>query len=131
MEKFCLKWNDFESNVRVYFRKLREKEGLFDVTLATEDGQEIKAHKIILSAGSDFFSGLFLRNNQLEISRKNFYPSNISVNALSLVINSNCKSWIFTILITTKGKVHLESTANTKNEKYTRRITDAKGINSS
>jgi len=26
MEKFCLKWNDFESNVREYFRKLREKE---------------------------------------------------------------------------------------------------------
>ena len=57
-----------------------------------------------------------LRNDQLEIFGKNFCPSNISIKALSLVINSNCKSWIFTILITTKGKIHLESTANTKNE---------------
>ena len=63
MEKFCLKWDDFGSNVGEYFRKLREDQRLFDVTLATEDGQEIKAHKIVLSAGSDFFNNIFLRNN--------------------------------------------------------------------
>ena len=62
MEKFCLKWDDFGSNVGEYFRKLREDQRLFDVTLATEDGQEIKAHKIVLSAGSDFFNNIFLRN---------------------------------------------------------------------
>ena len=61
MEKFCLKWNDFESNIRE--EKLREGQRLFDVTLATEDGQEIKAHKLILSSGSVFFNDIFLRNN--------------------------------------------------------------------
>ena len=61
MDKLCFRSNAF--NVKESFRKFREYEGLFDVTLATEDGQEIKAHKIILSAGSYFFSDIFLRNN--------------------------------------------------------------------
>ena len=67
-----------------------------------------------LHKSAEMIQILFLRNNQLEIFGKNFYPSNISVNALSLVINSNCKSWIFTILITTKRQIHLESITNTK-----------------
>ena len=68
MEKFCLKWNEFEANIRESFRNLREEERLFDVTLATDDGQHIKAHKMILAAGSDFFSDIFLKtdhNNML------------------------------------------------------------------
>ena len=68
MEKFCLKWNEFETNIRESFRNLREEERLFDVTLATDDGQHIKAHKMILAAGSDFFSDIFSKtdhNNML------------------------------------------------------------------
>ena len=63
MEKYCLKWNEFEGNIRQSFRKLREEERLFDVTLATDDGQHIQAHKMILSAGSDFFSDIFMKTN--------------------------------------------------------------------
>ena len=63
MEKYCLKWNEFEGNIRQSFRKLREEERLFDVTLATDDGQHIQAHKMILSAGSDFFSDIFIKTN--------------------------------------------------------------------
>merc|ERR1712173_254288 len=37
--------------------------GLFDVTLATDDGHHIQAHKIILSAGSNFFKDIFTRSN--------------------------------------------------------------------
>ena len=50
MDKFCLKWEDFEENIRKSFRKLREDKKLFDVTLATDDGNHIQAHKMILSA---------------------------------------------------------------------------------
>ena len=57
-DKFCLKWNDFETNIRYYFRTLREHHSLFDVTLVTEDGKHIQAHKIILSAGSHFFNDI-------------------------------------------------------------------------
>ena len=63
MEKYCLKWNEFEGNIRESFRKLREEQRFFDVTLATDDGQHIQAHKMILSAGSDFFSDIFMKSN--------------------------------------------------------------------
>ena len=59
-----MKWNEFDTNIREYFRIIREDQRLFDVTLVTDDGQHIQAHKIILSAGSHFFSDIFLKNNQ-------------------------------------------------------------------
>merc|ERR1712129_227135 len=63
MEKFCLKWHEFEANIKESFKTLREKERLFDVTLTTDDGQHIQAHKMVLSAGSNFFSDIFIRTN--------------------------------------------------------------------
>merc|ERR1712013_97281 len=60
-EKFCLKWNDFESNVSVAFRELREEKDFFDVTLACEDSQ-VSAHKVILSACSPFFRSVLRKN---------------------------------------------------------------------
>ena len=44
-EKFCLRWNDFESNISSAFRELREDKDFFDVTLACDDDQ-IQAHKV-------------------------------------------------------------------------------------
>ena len=49
MENFCLKWNDFGSNISVAFRELRKDKDFFDVTLACDDDQ-IRDHKVILSA---------------------------------------------------------------------------------
>ena len=61
MEKFCLKWPHFESNLTVAFQELREESDLFDVTLACDDKQ-IEAHKVVLSACSGFFRNAFKRN---------------------------------------------------------------------
>jgi len=61
-EKFCLRWNDFESNISVAFRELREDKDFFDVTLACDDDQ-IEAHKVILSACSPFFRTILKRNH--------------------------------------------------------------------
>ena len=58
-EKFCLKWNEFEENIRHSFQGLRHQQKLFDVTLATDDGHQIEAHRVILSSGSDFFGDVF------------------------------------------------------------------------
>jgi len=60
-EKFCLRWNDFETNISVAFRELREEKDFFDVTLACDDSQ-IQAHKVILSACSPFFRNILRRN---------------------------------------------------------------------
>ena len=61
-EKFCLKWNDFEKNINSAFQSLREDVDFADVTLACEDGQQVKAHRVILSASSPFFDSLLKRN---------------------------------------------------------------------
>ena len=60
-EKFCLKWNEFESNVSTAFRELREDKDFFDVTLACDD-EQIEAHKVILSACSPFFRKVLRKN---------------------------------------------------------------------
>jgi len=60
-EKFCLRWNDFESNISDAFKDLREQKDFFDVTLACDDSQ-IEAHKVILSACSPFFRNILRRN---------------------------------------------------------------------
>ena len=61
LEKFCLRWNDFETNVSQAFRELREEKDFFDVTLACEDDQ-VSAHKVILSACSPFFRNILRKN---------------------------------------------------------------------
>jgi len=60
-EKFCLRWNDFETNISVAFRELREEKDFFDVTLACDDSQ-LQAHKVILSACSPFFRNVLRKN---------------------------------------------------------------------
>jgi len=59
--KFCLRWNDFESNISSAFKELREDKDFFDVTLACED-EQLQAHKVILSACSPFFKTVLRRN---------------------------------------------------------------------
>jgi len=60
-EKFCLRWNDFESNISTAFRELRDDKDFFDVTLVCDEDQ-IQAHKVILSACSPFFRSVLKRN---------------------------------------------------------------------
>ena len=61
-EKFCLRWNDFESNVSSAFRDLRDEKDFYDVTLACEDNNQVEAHKVILSASSPFFKNILQRH---------------------------------------------------------------------
>ena len=54
-EKLCLQWNDFKDNVNSTFRRLRVDKEFTDLTLVCEDGQQIEAHKVILTSSSPFF----------------------------------------------------------------------------
>ena len=57
-EKLCVKWDDnLQERLQTSFGKLRDDNDFTDVTLACED-QSFKAHKVILSASSPFFSKL-------------------------------------------------------------------------
>jgi len=57
---------DFEATVRNTFSQLWGETAFTDVTLVTEDDQEIRAHKVILSSASDFFKKILTRNPQQE-----------------------------------------------------------------
>ena len=58
MEKFCLKWNDFQVNVSNSFSTLRKENNFYDVNLVSDDDQVVSAHKVVLSASSEFFKSV-------------------------------------------------------------------------
>ena len=57
-EKFCLKWNDFDTNVTNSFRKLRTEDDFYDVTLVSSDYKQVSAHRLVLSTCSDYFRNI-------------------------------------------------------------------------
>ena len=61
-EKFSLKWNDFHSNVSKSFILFRNEEYLHDVTLVSDDHKKVAAHKLVLSACSEYFRDIFKSN---------------------------------------------------------------------
>ena len=63
-EKFCLKWNDFHSNVSNSFGLFRNEDYLHDVTLVSDDNKQVSAHKLVLSASSDYFKNIFKQNSK-------------------------------------------------------------------
>lgn len=60
-QQFCLRWNNYQSNLTSVFDQLLQNESFVDVTLVC-DGHSIKAHKIVLSACSPYFQELFFEN---------------------------------------------------------------------
>ena len=84
MEKFCLKWNDFQSNVSKTFSYLRTEERFFDVTLVSDDHQHIAAHKLVLSASSKFFKDILCKTQH---SNPLIYLSGFSSKDLNFVMD--------------------------------------------
>ena len=68
-EKFSLKWNDFHSNVSKSFGLFRNEDYLHDVTLVSDDYHQVSAHKLVLSACSEYFKNIFKFN-----SKSNSHP---------------------------------------------------------
>ena len=62
LEKFSLKWNDFHSNAAKAFSLFRNDDYLHDVTLVSDDQKQISAHKLVLSACSEYFNNVFKQN---------------------------------------------------------------------
>ena len=63
-EKLSLKWNDFQSNVSKSFGLLRQEYFLHDVTLVADDKKQISAHRLVLSACSEYFKEVLKNNAQ-------------------------------------------------------------------
>ena len=56
-QNYCLRWNEYEKKYVEAFRVLRDNEYFTDVTLAAE-GHTVKAHRVILSACSNYFHSI-------------------------------------------------------------------------
>ena len=82
-DKFCLRWNDFETNISSAFKELREDKDFFDVTLACDDDQ-VQAHKVILAACSPFFKKVLRRNRH---EHPLLYLKGVKYNELLAVLN--------------------------------------------
>lgn len=66
-DQFCLRWNNFQTNIVSALDSLKCSEDLVDVTLTCE-GRNIKAHKVILSACSPYFRNVFKVNDLVRIT---------------------------------------------------------------
>jgi len=84
-EKFCLRWNDFESNISSAFRDIRDEKDFFDVSIACEEDQ-LPAHKVILSACSPFFKRILSRNHS-NSSQLVLYLKGVSFRDMESVLN--------------------------------------------
>ena len=89
-QQFCLRWNDFQTNMVSSFKHLRDEKSFTDVTLAC-DGQTCKAHKMVLSACSPYFKvglcfNLIFNTARFGLSPENWikYLRHIFFNTLSL-----------------------------------------------
>ena len=62
-EKFCLRWNELDSNLSSAVRDLRDSRELFDLTLACGDSEEdqVQVHRVVLSAASSLFRNILRR----------------------------------------------------------------------
>ena len=83
-EKFCLKWNDFQTTVSQSFSQLRKEEDFFDVTLVSDDEVQIPAHKVVLSACSSFFKSILKTNKH---SQPMIYLSGVNSMNLGFVLD--------------------------------------------
>ena len=60
--EFCIKWTNYQTNIVNSVGKLRKEDDFVDVTLVCDD-TKISAHKVILSACSDYFKHVFKVKN--------------------------------------------------------------------
>ena len=61
-EKFTFCWDQYDTNVPQTFKQLWQNQDFADVTLATKDDVQIRAHKVILSASSPIFQNILKKN---------------------------------------------------------------------
>ena len=45
-QQYCLRWNNYQSNLTTVFDELLRRESFVDVTLSTDEGHAVKCHKV-------------------------------------------------------------------------------------
>ena len=68
-QEYCLQHKNHQFNMLEMFDQLYKDEAMTDVTLMCDDGNSLKAHKIVLSSGSSYFKSIFDK-----LTSSNQYP---------------------------------------------------------
>ena len=84
MEKFSLKWNDFKENVSKSFSTLRKENDFYDVSLVSDDDEVVSAHKVVLSASSEFFKTILKKADH---SKPMIYLSGVKSKELNHILD--------------------------------------------
>lgn len=71
-QRFCLRWNNHQSNLLSVFDQLLHDEAFVDVTLAVE-GQLLRAHKMVLSACSPYFQVIITYSHFINKKTNNIF----------------------------------------------------------
>ena len=91
LDKLCLRWNDFDKNVSKSFASIRDQSQFFDCTLATDDDTDyldnLRAHKVILSACSEFFRNILTKESIYAHPNPLLYLRGISAKDLMHVLD--------------------------------------------
>ncbi|KAJ9581281.1 hypothetical protein L9F63_023553 [Diploptera punctata] len=88
-ENFQLKWHSYGTHLHTSIASLLRSESFTDITLATVDGRQISAHRIVLSACSSYIKQLL----------HNVYPGTNSNLPLVIVLPAEISYRILRILI--------------------------------
>ena len=64
-KRIRLSWDDFPATVSQSFGSIRDEEYLADVTLMADDNSQVTAHRLVLSASSEYFKSIFRSNTTL------------------------------------------------------------------
>ena len=84
MEKFSLKWNDFKENVSNSFSTYRKENDFYDVSLVSDDDEVVSAHKVVLSASSEFFKTILKKADH---SKPMIYLSGVKSKELNHILD--------------------------------------------
>ena len=84
LEKCNFKWQDFQPHLANTFSTLKNDKSFVDVTLMSDDFHMVSAHKVVLSASSEYFKNVLSYRNH---SHPLLYLDGISKNDLNNVID--------------------------------------------
>jgi len=83
-ENCSFTWDQFGQSIKQSFREVLDKRDYSDVTLACEDDQQIKAHKLVLCSGSLFFRNIL---SKIEHPQPFIYLKGIKKDELNSIMN--------------------------------------------
>ena len=81
---FYLKWEEFDQNFKLNYRNFRNLKEFSDVTLVSEDGVHVEAHRLILASSSDVLTDMFRKT---KLSQPCMFLRGIQSSELSAILD--------------------------------------------